>query len=169
MSTEYTRSLLSSLSERAQQKEKEHKKYLRRLKDKNPKKLDETFARIHAEVFADIDCLACGNCCRSIPPKWLDRDIVKAAKIMSMHPKTFKLRYLETDEDEDLVCRETPCPFLDADNYCFIYEDRPKSCREYPHTDSKNMRGLLTVTRKNIAVCPGVFEIVEKLRDEYPL
>ena len=169
MDESYTESLLKSLPERAQRLSKEHKKYLTRLRDRNPKRLDELFARIHGEVFEHVDCLECGNCCKTISPRWMDRDIDTTAKFLNMHPKTFKLTYLELDEDEDYVCKKTPCPFLEQDNRCFIYEARPKACREYPHTDSKNMRGLLVIARKNIPVCPAVFEIVERVRKEIPL
>lgn len=31
-----------------------------------------------------------------------------------------------------------PCPLLGRDNYCAVYADRPKACREYPHTDRRN-------------------------------
>lgn len=28
--------------------------------------------------------------------------------------------------------RGTPCPFLNANNECLIYETRPQICRDYP-------------------------------------
>ena len=162
-------SLLRSLEERARKAEKAHTKYLKRLRDRNPKKLDETFSRIHDEVFAEIECLDCANCCRTISPRFIKREIERIAKHLNMHPKTFRLTYLELDEDEEWVLQKTPCPFLGEDNYCSIYEERPKACAEYPHTNVKNMRGHLVLARKNLSVCPAVFEIVEKIRQEYPL
>ncbi|WP_319475318.1 YkgJ family cysteine cluster protein [Marispirochaeta aestuarii] len=161
--------LLRILPERARKAEKDQTKYLRRLRDKNPKKLDEMFRRLHDEVFADIDCLDCANCCKTISPRFKKRDIERIARHLNMHPKTFRLTYLEIDEDDDWVLKKLPCPFLGADNYCSIYEVRPKACIEYPHTNVKNMRGHLVIARKNLSVCPAVFEIVERLRKEYPL
>ncbi|WP_332911960.1 YkgJ family cysteine cluster protein [Algoriphagus boritolerans] len=52
-----------------------------------------------------------------------------------------------------------PCPFLGADNKCLVYEDRPKACREYPHTNRKNMLGILDLSLKNTLVCPAVSKI----------
>ncbi|HHB52620.1 MAG TPA: YkgJ family cysteine cluster protein, partial [Saprospiraceae bacterium] len=60
------------------------------------------------------------------------------------------------------VFSQTPCVFLEDNNYCSIYEIRPKACREYPHTDSKKIS--LGLMKKNISVCPAVFEIVEELK-----
>ncbi len=40
-----------------------------------------------------------------------------------------------------MCCSPSPCPFLGDDNYCSVYEARPKACREYPHTDRKNGAG----------------------------
>ncbi|MFN2424681.1 MAG: YkgJ family cysteine cluster protein, partial [Cryomorphaceae bacterium] len=40
----------------------------------------------------------------------------------------------------------------------------PKACREYPHTDRRNMQEILDLTLKNAAVCPAVFEILERMK-----
>ena len=37
--------------------------------------------------------------------------------------------YLKIDEDGDFVLLSAPCPFLDAENYCTVYNDRPAACR----------------------------------------
>jgi hypothetical protein len=44
-----------------------------------------------------------------------------------------------------------------------VYEDRPKACREYPHTDRKRMYQILNLTHKNCEVCPVVFAITDEL------
>jgi Fe-S-cluster containining protein len=74
---------------------------------------------------------------------------------------------LRIDEDRDYVLQSVPCTFLGADNYCSIYQVRPKACREFPHTDRIKQHQLLKLTEKNIEVCPAVFEIVEKLKKEF--
>jgi Fe-S-cluster containining protein len=73
-------------------------------------------------------------------------------------------RHLKLDEDGDYVLRVAPCPFLDlADNKCSVYEHRPRACREYPHTDRKNMAGILSLTERNTRVCPAVASIVRQM------
>ena len=59
-----------------------------------------------------------------------------------------------------------PCTFLSEDNSCSIYDFRPKACREFPHTDRRRQTQLLKITHKNLEVCPAVFEIVEKLKEQ---
>ena len=72
-------------------------------------------------------------------------------------------KYLRLDEDNDLVLQKVPCAFLGKDNYCSIYEFRPKACREYPHTDRANQRGILKLTEKNAKICPAVADIFIQL------
>ena len=56
------------------------------------------------------------------------------------------------------------CAFLEEDNRCSIYDVRPKACREFPHTDRIKQYQILDLTQKNVAVCPAVYEIIEKLK-----
>jgi Fe-S-cluster containining protein len=62
------------------------------------------------------------------------------------------------------VLKSLPCSFLGKNNYCTIYNVRPKACREFPHTDRIKQYQLLDLIQKNIEVCPAVFNIVEKLK-----
>jgi Fe-S-cluster containining protein len=71
--------------------------------------------------------------------------------------------YLRIDEDQDYVLQSSPCTFLNEDNTCSIYEDRPLACREYPHTDRKNMFQILELTAQNTLICPAVSRIVQKI------
>jgi len=70
------------------------------------------------------------------------------------------------DEEGDFVFTKAPCPFLDNENYCLIYKDRPTACREYPHTNRKNIRQILNLTYNNTLVCPAVLTIVEKVKKQ---
>ena len=80
-----------------------------------------------------------------------------------MKPGEFTERYLRLDEDKDYVPNAIPCPFLQADNRCGIYEHRPAACREYPHTNRRKMHQILDLTLRNCMVCPAVLEITDKL------
>ena len=55
---------------------------------------------------------------------------------------------------------------LSEDNYCSIYDVRPKACRKFPHTDRIKQKQLLKITEKNVQVCPAVYDIVEKLKKQ---
>ena len=80
-----------------------------------------------------------------------------------MKEAEFEAAYLKIDEDGDYVFQSMPCPFLQTDNYCMIYEDRPKACREYPHTDRKKMKQLFKLTLKNSSCCPAVEKMLDSI------
>lgn len=141
-----------------------NKKYLLSLKKKDPRKVDDAFHNLHEEVFEEIDCLECANCCKTTSPIFYDTDIERLAKELRMKAVDFVDKYLKVDDDGDQVLKTSPCPFLGDDNYCHVYEARPKACREYPHTNRKKMVQIMELTHKNTQVCPAVFEIVERLK-----
>jgi uncharacterized protein len=148
-------------------KEAEDKKFITKLKRTRPKDLDDAVHSLHDEVFQKKDCLTCANCCKSISPMITDKDIERISKNMKIRPSLFTEKYLHLDQENDYVFKSAPCPFLMKDNYCSIYDVRPKACREYPHTDSKNFYKLLDLTLKNSLICPAVFEIMEELKKKY--
>ena len=57
-----------TLLEQAVNRKKENKAFLERLKKSRPADLDQTTNRLHDEAFEHIDCLQCGNCCRTTGP-----------------------------------------------------------------------------------------------------
>lgn len=141
-----------------------NKKFLLALKKKDPRTVDDAFHALHEEVFEEMDCLTCANCCKTTSPIFYDTDVERLAKALRIKAVDFAAQYLKIDEDGDQVLKSSPCPFLGADNYCSVYDARPKACREYPHTDRKKMVQILELTHKNTQVCPAVFEIVERLK-----
>jgi len=155
---------LDRFKEQAKNKSAENKKFLTGLKKKDPRKVDDAFHQQHDEVFEEIDCLACANCCKTTSPIFYQTDIERVSRALRMRPGDFVDMYLRVDEDRDFVLKSAPCPFLGPDNRCSVYEDRPKACREYPHTDRKKMVQIMDLTLKNTLVCPAVFEMVERLK-----
>nr|WP_319400795.1 YkgJ family cysteine cluster protein [uncultured Carboxylicivirga sp.] len=158
---------LNKLKTDAENKAKENKAFLAKLKKKKPKDLDTHAQNLHHQVFKYTDCLECANCCKSISPIVIDRDIDRLAKHLRMKPSAVIEQYLYLDNDGDYVFKETPCPFLMADNYCMVYESRPRACREYPHTDRKRFFQISSLTYKNTFICPAVFDVVEGLKVNY--
>lgn len=145
-------------------KQKEHRKFLDALKKKPPKNLDYAVLETHEEVFAKTDCLQCANCCKTTGPLFTEKDIDRIAKHFRMSPAAFEMKFLRLDEDQDKVLRQLPCPFLGTDNFCSIYDVRPKACREFPHTDRKKIYQINHLTVKNTLICPAAYSFVEKLQ-----
>lgn len=157
---------LVQFKKQAETLKKENQQFFNKLKLKKPKNLDAAFHEAHENVFAETDCLKCANCCKTTSPIFYQKDIERAAKATRLKPGIFIEKYLRLDEDNDYVLQTAPCPFLDAENYCGIYENRPNACREYPHTDRKKMIQILDLTFKNTVVCPAVLKITERVKKE---
>lgn len=155
---------LDKFNHKANKLAKVNKGFLTRLKKMNSRKVDSAFHSMHDQVFEEIDCLTCANCCKTTSPIFYETDIERAAKALRIKPGDFVKKYLRIDGDKDYVLQSSPCPFLNSDNYCGIYEDRPKACREYPHTNRKKMVQVMDLAYKNTLVCPAVLEMVERLK-----
>lgn len=145
----------------------ENKKFLDKLKKSAPKNLDEVTNQFHDEVFEQINCLDCGNCCTTTGPLLLNKDIDRLAKSLKLKPSVFATIYLKIDEEQDYVFKQIPCVFLDENNYCSVYANRPNACREFPHTQQRNILQKLKITYLNSTICPAVALVVEKLKVKY--
>ncbi len=152
------------LIEIARSKKKENKIFFESLKKIPPAKLDEITHQLHEEAFEKIDCLKCANCCATTGPLLKNKDIQNLAHHLKKRPGVFTDEYLKVDEDNDYVFKQMPCPFLNTDNYCSVYSARPNACREYPHTDQRNIKSILAITYLNSMICPAVAVVVERLK-----
>ena len=154
---------LNELKSEALQIEKQLKSVFQRYKKKNKKMLDTIVHELHEKSFRNIDCLDCGNCCRHLGPGIKETDIDILSKHFKIKPKEFIDRYLIIDEDNDFVFNAMPCPFLGDDNYCHVYEVRPKACREYPHTDRNKIIQISDVIILNNKICPASLYVSRNL------
>ena len=160
---------VKELQKLAKDKQNETKKYFEKLKKKTPKNLDYVMQELHEATFKKTNCLDCANCCKTTGPLFTLADIERIAKHLRQKPQQFIAQYLRVDEDQDYVLQQVPCSFLDTDNSCFIYDVRPKACREFPHTDRKKFQQITNLTLKNVEICPAAYTIVEKMKEKLPL
>jgi Fe-S-cluster containining protein len=156
---------ISKLNEEAKKQKPLWVRYFKKNK-KSIEKMDVQIHALHDRYSAEIDCLSCGNCCRSLGPRITDKDVDRLAKHFRMKAVDFISQYLRTDEDGDMVFKTMPCPFLGADNYCAVYENRPKACREYPHTDRKKFYQIYMLSVENASTCPIVYKVLQDLTGE---
>ncbi len=142
------------------------KNYKRWLASSAAKKSIKKLPEVDAEVFSVIDCLDCAGCCKNISPRFKTPDVKRIAKSLGMKESRFIETYLKVDEDGDFVVQSSPCPFLGQDNYCSIYEDRPRDCRNYPYTDSDQFIKRPQTTLSNTTICPAVYLSLQVLMVE---
>ena len=155
---------LNELQKLAKDKQPKNKKFFDKLQKKPPKNLDYVMQNLHDREFKKTNCLDCANCCKTTGPLFTTADIERIAKYLKQKPQQFITQYLRIDEDNDYVLQSVPCTFLATDNTCFIYDVRPKACREFPHTDRKKFQQINNLTLKNIEICPAAFNIVEEMK-----
>ena len=77
--------------------------------------LDSIVHRLFEEVDREIDCTACGNCCREISTVLEQEDIERISRGLGISPENFKERFLvKNDENysKEFIFNKTPCPFL---------------------------------------------------------
>ncbi len=159
MTAEYERIL-----ERAVSRRQQITQIGKQLKKMKPKQLQALFQELHDEAFSRIDCLDCANCCAAVGPRLNEQDIERVGKALKLKRKEVIEGYLLLDEDGDYIFREHPCPFLCGDNRCLIYAERPKACREYPHTDQRYIHRYIRQTVINSRHCPAVALMFEALQ-----
>jgi Fe-S-cluster containining protein len=154
--------LLSNWEKKSSDRQKVYKQYLEKA-DKNA--VLKQLPAIHEEAFSKIDCLQCANCCKHYSPRFKTPDIKRISKHLKMRESDFIETYLEVDDEGDFVVRSTPCPFLGADNFCSIYEQRPSDCQRFPYTDEDVFIKRRQLTLKNSTFCPITYYVLEKLVD----
>lgn len=152
--------ILHNWEKKTKERQKLYKQFLQKA-EKN--KVLKQLPRLHEEAFEKIDCLQCANCCKNYSPRFKTPDIKRISKHLKMRESEFIDKYLKVDEDGDFVVRSLPCPFLGADNYCSIYEQRPSDCHRFPYTDEDVFIKRQQLTLMNSTFCPITYFVLEKL------
>jgi uncharacterized protein len=152
--------LLSNWQKKSADRQKVYKQYLQKA---NKNQVLKQLPDLHEEAFSKIDCLQCANCCKNYSPRFKTPDIKRISKHLKMRESDFIETYLKVDEEGDFVVRSTPCPFLGADNFCSIYEQRPSDCHRFPYTDEDVFIKRQQLTLKNSTFCPITYFVLEKL------
>lgn len=155
--------MLNNWEKKSAENKKKYKQFLQRT-DKNS--VLKALPELHEEAFEKIDCLKCGNCCKSYSPRFKTPDIKRISKTLKMKEGDFIETYLRLDEDGDYVTKKIPCPFLGTGNYCAIYENRPGDCVRFPYTNEDVILKRQSLTLKNSSFCPIVYYVLERLTDK---
>jgi Fe-S-cluster containining protein len=142
---------------------KRKKDYKDFFKKSNKKIVLSQLPELHEDAFTAIDCLKCANCCKNYSPRFKMPDIKRISRYLNMKERLFIDTYLLLDDEGDYVVKSNPCPFLDEQNFCSIYEYRPRDCARYPYTNEDVLYKQINLTLKNATICPAVFFVMEKL------
>jgi len=134
---------------------------------------DRILRRIGEGIEEQIDCTQCANCCKVATAPVADRDVERLAKHLRISREAFLTEYTEEDKEgidgARRLLRRTAegCVFLDG-NLCSIYEERPDTCRRFPHI----VRGQGSIASRmwqfvdRATYCPIVYNSLEAFKQE---
>jgi len=157
---------LNKIKELGKRREKENFRFRTYLKGQDSKEIDKIAHRLNDEITKQIDCTKCGNCCYILRPYVSDREIEILSKIDNISITEFIEKFTEIDDiDKARYLRRMPCQYL-KDKICTIYNDRPRDCKSYPHTQKTRFTSRTLGVIDNYEICPIVFNLYERLKEE---
>ena len=88
---------LRSFKQKVRHHQKSFKRYLGRIEKNPPRNLDTIAEIIDAEVWREVDCLSCANCCKTMTPTFTTKDIKRISAHFEMTQQEFKTKWLKFD------------------------------------------------------------------------
>ncbi len=152
----------------AEEREEENWRFRSFLKgvDLDIEELDAIVHGHYEDVSSQIDCCACGNCCREALPVLNTSDVARLASGLNLSEADVINRFLVPGEEKDtFTFNKKPCPLL-AENRCTAYPSRPNDCRSFPHLHKEEFVFRLIQVVENCWICPIVFNVFERLKIE---
>lgn len=158
---------LEDLKPKYKKNKKSFRKFISKMEDSKLKDIVGVAEEAEKEVWKEVDCLSCANCCKKMTPTLTGKDKKRIADHLGLTKKEFTEKYLVYDkESKDWHMQQQPCVFLDLDtNKCTIYDIRPDDCRGFPHLVKKPMESFIYIHKQNIKYCPATYLWVEKMMD----
>jgi len=157
---------LKTLKKKFDLSRKAFRYFISRLEKKPPQNLHEILDKTEKEVWQQVSCLNCANCCKVMSPTYTAEDIRRISAHLKMKPKEFKEKWLYRDRsNNDWMNKSQPCQFLELKtNMCTIYEVRPADCADFPHFHKRPATDYLYIHKQNIEYCPATMLMIEKLK-----
>ncbi len=134
------------------------------LKLHNSTIIDAAVSAINETITPQIDCTACGNCCKTLMINVSDEEAEKLSNHLGQTRLNFDETYLEKGGSM-MVVNAIPCYFL-AENKCTVYDYRFAGCREFPALHLPNFNKRLFTTFMHYNRCPIIYNVVEELKKE---
>lgn len=158
---------LKTLAEKYLQNRKRLRSFISRTENKLTDDDLGVVTETEKQVWAEIDCLSCANCCKVMSPTYTREDIERISAHLQMTPAQFKKRWLYFDKkSRDWMNVSQPCQFLDLKtNMCRIYEVRPADCAGFPHLSKRPLKDYFYIHKQNIEYCPATYSMMERLKN----
>jgi len=127
--------------------------------------LNDLVQELADQVWSEIDCTECANCCRVTSTRVVPDEFVPLARALTLSIEELKATVLQFETEEEQGWKlPYPCPLLEG-NLCRVYDDRPQECRDYPNLPT-DFRSHSISRFTNAEICPIVFNVIEALKHE---
>ncbi len=158
---------LKQLKNKFEANQKKFRKFIDDLEEAEHKGVKKEALAAEEEVWKEVDCLTCANCCKKMTPTLTKKDKKRIAHHLGLKVKEFKEKFLVYDkEDDDWRMQKQPCVFLDLKtNKCSIYAVRPDDCAGFPHLTKTPLKSFVYIHKQNIEYCPATYRFVEKMME----
>ncbi|MCP9749693.1 YkgJ family cysteine cluster protein [Ferruginibacter sp. HRS2-29] len=140
------------------------RRFLNKTEKTPPPAIDKVTPVVAQEVWQEVDCLSCANCCKKMTPTFTPADLKRISNHFGQTPDEFRKQWLRKDRNKDLINKTEPCQFLNLqDNKCSIYAIRPADCAGFPHLSKRKWTDYAYIHKQNIDYCPATYKMVEKM------
>ena len=156
---------LRSFKQKVLETKRKFRRFLSIVQKQPPKGLKVLTAKLESEVWKEVDCLSCANCCKKMTPTFNNADVKRISAHFGQTAREFREKWLlkERGNNGDWLNKSQPCQFLNLkNNKCTIYEIRPADCAGFPHLPKK-LKDYGHVHKQNIEYCPAAYKLVEKM------
>ena len=75
---------LRSFKQRVRHRKRAYKRFLSHLVKDPPKELDQLTSIVEKETWKEVDCLTCGNCCKTMTPTYSEKDMKRISAHLNM-------------------------------------------------------------------------------------
>ena len=156
---------LEKIKRLAEKRKGENLRFRSFLKGCDGEAIDKTVHGLLDEIAPQIECSICRNCCIALRPMLNQDDIERLSDLLGLSEEAFRERYMAPHPSGASLLQGPPCPFLD-EMHCTVESALPEECREYPHLHKNKFISRLLAVIDNYAVCPIVFNVYERLKEE---
>jgi len=155
---------LAQIAKAELEKEAENLHFKDMLQNSDAGSIDEEVQALNKQVTPQIDCTACGNCCKTLMINVTQPEAENLARHLQIPEAELKEKYIETSLTGDrMIVNAIPCHFLTG-TVCNIYEHRFAGCREFPGMHLPGFTSRLFTTFMHYGRCPIIYNVVEQLK-----
>jgi len=89
---------LRSFKKKVIEQKRRFRYFLSKLEKNPPRKLDQLAEVVNKEVWQEVDCLSCANCCKTMTPTFNPQDLKRISAHFKMSIEEFQKKWLRREK-----------------------------------------------------------------------